>query len=148
VASPGLFAEKAEAANKPIELLPEVAEGAFEVSCAGDRERHDAMVNRARSELAQKVDCIVFAQISMSLLSNTSPAGTVFKIGRSGAGKNQGIYGNDFKISRGGVPMKFCVTQKLWATGMEIIESLAECFVADNDNLYNFTDQLKAWTPR
>jgi len=76
--------EKAEAANKPIELLPEVAEGAFEVLCAGDRERHDAMVNRALAELAQKVDCIVFAQISMSLLEHDPLPVPVFKIGRSG----------------------------------------------------------------
>jgi len=60
--------EKAAAAGKEIEIVTRVADGAFDVLCAGNREKHDEMVREALYALAGSVDVIVFAQISMSLL--------------------------------------------------------------------------------
>lgn len=76
--------EKAQQQGKQVELIVKVAEGAFDVLCAGDRSKHDEMVLAALSELAKEVDVIAFAQISMSLLPHGDVGVPVCKIGRSG----------------------------------------------------------------
>lgn len=76
--------EKADAVGKKIEIVPVVAEGAYDVLCAGDRDKHDEMVNEALYKLAKEVDCIAFAQISMSLLKHDPVDVPLFKIGNSG----------------------------------------------------------------
>lgn len=86
--SPGAIArviqEKADDAGKEIEIVSRVAEGAFDVLCAGDRAKHDEMVCQALYQLAKEVDCIAFAQISMSLLRHDPVDVPLFKIGPSG----------------------------------------------------------------
>lgn len=86
--SPGaigsVIQEKADAIGKKIEIIPAVAEGAYDVLCAGDRDKHDEMVNEALYKLAKEVDCIAFAQISMSLLKHDAVDVPLFKIGNSG----------------------------------------------------------------
>jgi len=67
-----------------VELVVKVAEGAFDVLCAGDRPKHDEMVLAALAELAKEVDVIAFAQISMSLLPHGDVGVPIYKIGRSG----------------------------------------------------------------
>ncbi len=76
--------EKAAEQGKEIEIVSRVAEGAFDVLCAGDRDKHDEMVCEALYKLAKEVDCIAFAQISMSLLNHEPVDVPLFKIGRSG----------------------------------------------------------------
>ena len=76
--------EKADEQGKEIEIINSVVDGAFDVLCSGDRERHDQMVRDALYELAKKVDVIAFAQISMSLLQFDPVEVPVCKIGPSG----------------------------------------------------------------
>ena len=70
--SPGaigrVMQEYADSIGKKIELVPVVVTNAFEVLSSGDRGTHDKMVRQALIELSKNVDCVVFAQISMSLL--------------------------------------------------------------------------------
>ena len=88
--SPGALArvirEKADEQGKRIEIVTRVADGAFDVLCAGDREKHDEMVCQALYQLGKEVDCIAFSQISMSLLKFDKEAVSVpvFMIGQSG----------------------------------------------------------------
>lgn len=86
--SPGaigaVIEQKAREADKQVELVTEVVDGAFDVLCAGDRDRHDQMVCEALYRLAERVDAIAFAQISMSLLPHDPVSVPVYKIGRSG----------------------------------------------------------------
>ena len=51
-----------------MEIVTRVADGAFDVLKTGDRAKHDEMVCKVLYELAQEVDCVVFAHISMSML--------------------------------------------------------------------------------
>lgn len=76
--------EKAAEKGKAITIVERVADGAFDVLCAGDRERHDDMVRAELKRLAGEVDVIAFAQISMSLLPFDGPGVPVYKIGDSG----------------------------------------------------------------
>ena len=76
--------EKAKEAGKEIEIIERVAEGAFDALRDGDRAKHDAMVCKALYELAEEVDVIAFAQISMSLLPHDPVKVPVHKIGPSG----------------------------------------------------------------
>lgn len=76
--------EKAQEQGKEVELVPSVVDGAFDVLCAGDRDRHDEMVCEALYRLAKEVDCIAFAQISMSLLVHEAVGVPLLKIGPSG----------------------------------------------------------------
>lgn len=78
--------EKAAEAGSEISVVVKVADGAFDVLRSGDRARHDEMVAQALYELAEEVDCIAFAQISMSMLKyDEAKVGVpVFKIGHSG----------------------------------------------------------------
>lgn len=86
--SPGaigsVIEEKAKEAGKKIEIVNSVVDGAFDVLCAGDRDKHDQMVREALYKLAEQVDVIAFAQISMSLLKHDELKVPVYKIGASG----------------------------------------------------------------
>lgn len=75
---------KAAEQGKKVELVNRVADGAFDVLCAGDRCKHDEMVNEALYALAKEVDVIAFAQISMSLLQHEAVQVPLCKIGTSG----------------------------------------------------------------
>lgn len=89
--SPGAISweieEKAAQMGKEIEIVPVVVDGAFDVLCAGDRAKHDEMICEALYKLAKEVDCIAFAQISMSLLKHDPVDVPLFKIGTSGFDK-------------------------------------------------------------
>lgn len=89
--SPGAISweieEKAAQLGKEIEIVPMVVDGAFDVLCAGDRAKHDEMVCEALYKLSKEVDCIAFAQISMSLLKHDPVDVPLFKIGTSGFDK-------------------------------------------------------------
>lgn len=89
--SPGAISweieEKAARLGKHVEVVPTVVEGAFDVLRSGDRKKHDEMVCEALYKLAKKVDCIAFAQISMSLLKHEPVDVPLFKIGPSGFDK-------------------------------------------------------------
>lgn len=76
--------EKAEKLGKEVELIPFVVEGAFDILCAGDRQKHDEMVREALHKLSQETDVIAFAQISMSLIPHEPLDVPVYKIGESG----------------------------------------------------------------
>lgn len=86
--SPGAISweieESAARLGKEIEIVPVVVDGAFDVLQSGDRDKHDEMVCEALYKLAKEVDCVVFAQISMSLLKHEVVEVPVLKIGTSG----------------------------------------------------------------
>ncbi len=86
--SPGAISweieESAARLGKEIEIVPVVVDGAFDVLQSGDRDKHDEMVCEALYKLAKEVDCVVFAQISMSLLKHEAVEVPVLKIGTSG----------------------------------------------------------------
>jgi len=86
--SPGAISweieEKAAEMGKKIEIIPAVVDGAFDILCAGDRAKHDEMVCESLYKLSREVDCVVFAQISMSLLKHEAVGVPLFKIGASG----------------------------------------------------------------
>jgi len=79
-----LLEEEAANVGKEIEIVTKVADGAFDLLCAGNRPGHDEMVCKALYELAKEVDLIVFAQISMSLLKYEECGVPILKIGTSG----------------------------------------------------------------
>lgn len=57
--------------SKTVSVLPRVAEGAFQILMAGDRERHDVMVFETAESLQNEgVEVIVLAQASMSRLAD------------------------------------------------------------------------------
>lgn len=76
--------EKAAELGKEIELVPVVAERAFDVLCAGDVKKHDEMVCESLEKLAKEVDVIAFSQISMSLIDLPETEVPVYRIGESG----------------------------------------------------------------
>ncbi len=84
VAIERVMRQKAKELDKDIEIVTRVAQGAFDILCSGDRAKHDEMVCACLYELAKEVDCIAFAQISMSLLKHNPVEVPLFKIGRSG----------------------------------------------------------------
>lgn len=79
-----LLNENSTEMKKNIEIVSLVADGAFDILCAGDRAKHDEMVNENLYKLSKKVDAVVFAQISMSLLKHEAVDCPIFKIGESG----------------------------------------------------------------
>lgn len=74
--------EKAAEAGKEVEVEIIVAEGAFDALNAGDRALHDDKVRAALAELANKVDVVVFAQMSMALVEHPEYDVPVLKFGR------------------------------------------------------------------
>jgi Asp/Glu/hydantoin racemase len=63
-----LIRAKAAAAGKAIEVTEALAEGAFQALLDGKSEAHDEIVKRTIESLANKVDVIVLAQVSMARL--------------------------------------------------------------------------------
>lgn len=63
-----LIRTKAGAVGKDIEITEALAEGAFQSLLDGKPELHDEIVKRTIESLAEKVDVIVLAQVSMARL--------------------------------------------------------------------------------
>ena len=84
IATLRLIKEEAARQGKEIEPVIKVVDGAFDILCAGDRDKHDDLVREALAELAKEVDVITFAQISMSQVKHDDPGVPLFKIGTSG----------------------------------------------------------------
>lgn len=76
--------KKAAEKGKEVEIIESVVDGAFDVLCRGEVEKHDEMVREALCSLAEKTDVVAFAQISMSLLEFEAPKVPVCRIGLSG----------------------------------------------------------------
>jgi len=66
-----LIQEKAAKAQKNIEIIPSLVEGAFEKLMAGDKDSHDFMVAEKAKSIKDQVDTIVFAQASMTRLASS-----------------------------------------------------------------------------
>ncbi|RDJ97908.1 aspartate/glutamate racemase family protein [Paraburkholderia lacunae] len=63
-----LVKKKAGELRRAVEVTERIAEGAFEGLLRGDGARHDEIVKSAISTLAEQVDVIVLAQVSMARL--------------------------------------------------------------------------------
>jgi Asp/Glu/hydantoin racemase len=61
-----LLQAKAAALGKDVEFKPVLVAGAYEKLMAGDKDGHDQMLVDALSALAQTVDVVVLAQVSMA----------------------------------------------------------------------------------
>ncbi len=61
-----LIEETAAREQRRIQIVPALAEGAFEAVLAGDTERHDALLLECLAQLRRKVDVVVLAQASMA----------------------------------------------------------------------------------
>ncbi len=71
--------------GKKVTTVAKVAEGAYDTLVAGDRAKHDEQVVAAVRALSEEVDVIIFAQISMSLVSLPDDLKVpVLKIGEAG----------------------------------------------------------------
>jgi Asp/Glu/hydantoin racemase len=70
-----LLRETALQANREVELVPALAEGAFEAVVAGDTARHDELLLATLSNLMRRVDLVVLAQASMARVAALLPAG-------------------------------------------------------------------------
>jgi len=68
-----LVRRRAALANKNIELVSRLCEGAFDALMSGDAAKHDKLVADALIDLSSKVDVIVLAQASMARVVNTLP---------------------------------------------------------------------------
>lgn len=61
-----LLRETAARSGRAVEIVPQLAEGAFECLIAGDASRHDEMLTSSLAELRPRVDVVVLAQASMA----------------------------------------------------------------------------------
>jgi Asp/Glu/hydantoin racemase len=61
-----LIEQTAARQGRSVEIVPSLADGAFEAVLAGNTERHDALLVEALNALVQKVDVVVLAQASMA----------------------------------------------------------------------------------
>jgi Asp/Glu/hydantoin racemase len=61
-----LVKQTAQQENRAIDIVPSLAEGAFEAVLAGDAERHDAILIESLNQLRSSADVIVLAQASMA----------------------------------------------------------------------------------
>jgi Asp/Glu/hydantoin racemase len=61
-----LVEQTAAEENREIDIVPSLAEGAFEAVIAGDVERHDALLIESLGKLRSSTDVIVLAQASMA----------------------------------------------------------------------------------
>ena len=61
-----LLKATADRAQREVEIVPSLAEGAFEAVLAGDTARHDELVKAELAGLMKKADIIVLAQASMA----------------------------------------------------------------------------------
>ena len=66
-----LVRRRAIAANKEIELISVLCEGAFDALMSGDAATHDKKVGDALKQLSKEVDVIVLAQASMGRVVDT-----------------------------------------------------------------------------
>jgi hypothetical protein len=71
---------KAALLGKKVNIVRTVCPGAFEELIGGNPEKHDEMVRKCVTELASKVDIIVFAQGSMARLTASLEAGLASRI--------------------------------------------------------------------
>jgi len=53
-------------ARQSINIVPSLAEGAFEAVLAGDTARHDSLLTASLERLMKEVDVVVLAQASMA----------------------------------------------------------------------------------
>lgn len=74
--------EKAAAAGKEVEVRIAVADGAFDALTSGNRPLHDDKVREALAKLVKEVDVVVFAQMSMALVTHPEYDVPVLKFGR------------------------------------------------------------------
>jgi Asp/Glu/hydantoin racemase len=70
-----LLRETAVQAKREVELVPALAEGAFEAVLAGDTARHDELLLATLSTLMTQVDVVVLAQASMARVAALLPKG-------------------------------------------------------------------------
>jgi Asp/Glu/hydantoin racemase len=61
-----LIEQTAAHEGRSVDIVPSLAEGAFEAVLAGDTERHDALLVKALNALLKDVDVVVLAQASMA----------------------------------------------------------------------------------
>jgi Asp/Glu/hydantoin racemase len=61
-----LIQQTAARAGRSVEIVPSLADGAFEAVLAGNTERHDALLVEALNALLREVDVVVLAQASMA----------------------------------------------------------------------------------
>jgi Asp/Glu/hydantoin racemase len=66
-----LVERRAREAEKDVEVVSRLCDGAFDALAAGDRERHDELVREALRELTANVDVVVLAQASMARVADT-----------------------------------------------------------------------------
>jgi Asp/Glu/hydantoin racemase len=69
-----LIRRRAVAANRDVELVTRLCDGAFDALMSGDAVKHDAMVGKALTELMGEVDVVVLAQASMARVADALPA--------------------------------------------------------------------------
>lgn len=67
----------AQDAEKPVEILECLCDGAFEAVLAGDTATHDRIVAEALTSRLRAVDVMVLAQASMARVLDALPAGTL-----------------------------------------------------------------------
>lgn len=72
-----LIRRRAEAAQKEVEIVARVCDGAFDAFRSGRMEDHDRAVLSALRELAGSVDVVVLAQASMARIVEQLPPGEV-----------------------------------------------------------------------
>jgi Asp/Glu/hydantoin racemase len=63
-----LIRRKAEERGRSVDVTERIAEGAFEALLSGNGELHDEILKRTIIELADQVDVVVLAQVSMARL--------------------------------------------------------------------------------
>ncbi|MFS0613428.1 aspartate/glutamate racemase family protein [Lederbergia ruris] len=68
-----LLKEKANALNKSVELLSEVAKESYQLLLSGNQEGHDTTLAKVLKEMAEKTDVVVLAQASMARVVATLP---------------------------------------------------------------------------
>ncbi|HZQ08790.1 MAG TPA: aspartate/glutamate racemase family protein, partial [Anaerolineae bacterium] len=72
-----LIARQANLANKHVEVVTRICEGAFDASIAGEVARHDELVRAGVAALAENVDVIVLAQASMARVCASMPEDSI-----------------------------------------------------------------------
>lgn len=70
-----LVRRRAAVAGKSVEVIAQLAEGAFEALMGRDTAKHDALVTAALRQLASRSDVIVLAQASMARVVDGLPEG-------------------------------------------------------------------------
>jgi glutamate racemase len=88
-----LLRSAAKDAGKEITITTVLAEEAFEVLMAGDQEKHNEMLLEEIDKLSRSVDCVVMAQVSMSVLESSlmNTRVPVYNSGRTGFTKARQI---------------------------------------------------------